>query len=858
MPVSTVPISVFLSVLDNDPLAATLEWPGDLNEWRVIERKEAAPLWSPVLYRDGGTRTKGETARNILSAHAVVLDYDGGGVTLDAATAAWSGFEHAVYTTHSHLLVKPPKYNGEARFRLVLPLSRPVTVAEYDRVWHWAQAFAQARGVPFDPLADVGRLYYVPAHRPGTEYDYRYNPSLDVLDPDVILALSGDVVVESAPVSRTSSFPIPLSAPAPVGGVPGTGLFSGITNAHQKEDLGRIEAQCAFMAHARADAATLPEPEWYAWLSVIARCRDGDRLAHEIGSAHPSYSKAETSEKLSRALAESGPRTCAAMRVLSPACRGCALTVTSPVMLGRPDPVTATVEEVREDRAARVASSVERTRATFEAQTRIVANLTVDEARARALATHARQFGTPELAADEAGKHAVLKGRLRDEKETLKEAERAFNAAEADAKRATRLAQADPRILSDPLFALDVKTGLPRSSLANVALILERDATYGGVFAHNLFDEKVYYNGKLAADHHDSQINIDIERRYGFGMKTSLVQEAIMKIAHENAFHPVRDYLNALEWDGEDRIASLFATGFGAVGDAQYLSEASRKFAIGAVARILKPGCQMDNMIVLTGKQGAGKSTGLRVLAGTDWFADSALSLGDKDSYMQLAGRWFYEIAELDSFKKADNTRIKAFITSRDDTYRPPYGRHVVKRARQTVLVGSTNEREFLNDPTGSRRFVPIAIGSVDLAWLAASRDQLWAEAVVRFHRGEIWHYDGESAERLAVESAPYQQDDPWEPLVHDFLVRRKQPTVTVLDALTGAVGVSVSQISKGEKSRMIAVLRALGCEEYRATTTAADGVYRQRAFRVPAEILDNVIALSPGGRAPAFSGGIA
>jgi putative DNA primase/helicase len=606
------------------------------------------------------------------------------------------------------------------------------------------------------------------------------------------------------------------------------------------------------MRHAREDAATLVEPEWYAWLSILSRCRDGDRLAHEIGRAHPGYSEAETADKLRRALEESGPRTCAAIRTLSPACRGCTLAVTSPVLLGKPDPVTATVEEVREDRAVRTASAVERTRAAFEAQTRIVADLTVDEARARAVATHARQYGTPETAAAEAGAHAALKIRLRDEKERLKEAERLFDAAEAESRRATRLAQADPRILSDPLFALDAKTGLPRSSLGNVSLVLERDPTYSEMFAYNLFDEKIYYGGKLAADHHDSEINIDIERRYGFSMKTSIVQEAIMKIAHERAFHPVRDYLTALEWDGEDRLDSLFTVGFGAAGDASYLQEAGRKFGIGAVARILTPGCQLDTMIVLTGKQGAGKSTGLRVLAGSEWFADSALHLGDKDSYMQLAGRWFYEIAELDSFRKAENTRIKAFITSRDDTFRPPYGRHVVKRARQTVLVGSTNEREFLNDPTGSRRFVPVTVGAVDLGWLTANRDQLWAEAVIRFQRGEIWYYAGASAERLSRESAPYQQDDPWEPLVHEWLVRRKLATCTVLDALTGAVGVNVAQISKGEKSRMIAVLRALGCEEYRPATD--DGVYRQRAFRVPAEVLDNVTAL-PVGRAPAFGG---
>jgi hypothetical protein len=153
MPVLTLPISVFLSVLDNDPLATKLEWPGDLNEWREVTRKEAAPLWSPVTYREGkGREARGGTARNVESVHAVVLDYDGGGVTLEAAAAAWSAFEYACYTTYSHLLVKPPKYNGEPRFRIVLPLTRSITVAEFEHVWRWAHAFAA-------DAADIYRTY---------------------------------------------------------------------------------------------------------------------------------------------------------------------------------------------------------------------------------------------------------------------------------------------------------------------------------------------------------------------------------------------------------------------------------------------------------------------------------------------------------------------------------------------------------------------------------------------------------------------------------------------------------------------------------------------------------------------------
>jgi putative DNA primase/helicase len=374
---------------------------------------------------------------------------------------------------------------------------------------------------------------------------------------------------------------------------------------------------------------------------------------------------------------------------------------------------------------------------------------------------------------------------------------------------------------------------MPRSSLGNVEAILGGDAAYAGsYFRYDSFSGKLFYGQVLAADHIDTTINIDIERRYGFSSRTTLVQEAILKVANENAFHPVLEYLGGLTWDGVPRLDALLENGFGAVGNREFLAEAGTKFAIGAVARICAPGCQMDNMLVLTGQQGVGKSTGLRVLS-NGWFADSPLPVGDKDSYMQLAGRWFYEISELDSFRKAENTRIKAFISSRFDSFRPPFGRHVVERPRQTILVGTTNEDQFLTDPTGSRRFVPIRVTKVNLAWLTEYRDQVWAEALVRYQAGEIWHYEGESALRLARESVPYQQGDPWEQPVLEYLQRRRLPTVTALDVLTGCIGVSLPHITRQERSRVTQLLRMLGCEEI----PVADGQDSRVVWTIPKAI---------------------
>jgi len=807
---TTLLICTFDSLRDNFPSPAELAWPTDFSEWKETSNKEDAALWSPVSYREGGMRVKGQTETNITAVHAIVLDYDSkqAPVTIEAARGVWGGWEHVGYTTFQHVEDKP-------RFRVVLPLSRPVNTSEFRRIWAWVHDFAVKRGVPFDPLSDPGRIYFIPTHRPNAVHHYWHNPE-ETLDADFVLSIAlPDTYRPPIPPGARTPVGASSTAPTPVETARSTGIFSGIETAHQVENLDRIEAQCAFMRHCREDAANLPENEWYAWLSILARCKDGNRHAHEIGSAYEKYSPAETNEKFHRAATETGPRRCENIRTFCSACSGCPLgapvgEISSPVQLGRPDPETATPEEMREDQQARSESELERARATLAAAEADLARLQVEEQVARTALGTARRFGTEDVVRTAAQTHVDLRAAIAAARNRVRAAQTHLRSTEAQSRRTATLTNADPRVIQQMM--LDPRTGTPRSSLANVEAVLRGDPAYAaGYFRYDSFAEKLYYQNAPAEDHLDTRINIDIERRYNISPRTALIQEAIMNLAKDNAYHPVRDYLDTHTWDGTARLKDLFGFGFGATGDTSYLEDASIKFGIGAVARIFEPGCQMDNMIVITGAQGIGKSTAFRVLA-NGWFADSPLNIGDKDTFMQMAGKWFYELSELDSFKKAENTRIKAFLTSRIDNFRPPFGRHVIERPRQTILVGTTNEDQFLNDPTGSRRFVPIRATRVDIAWLKENRDQIWAEAVVRYKAGEVWYYSGDSAARLARESVAFQQEDVWEPTVYEYVVRTKAPVVYVFDVLTSALNIEVARITRQDKMRVLHILKDLGC----------------------------------------------
>jgi putative DNA primase/helicase len=203
--------------------------------------------------------------------------------------------------------------------------------------------------------------------------------------------------------------------------------------------------------------------------------------------------------------------------------------------------------------------------------------------------------------------------------------------------------------------------------------------------------------------------------------------QAVQAAARDHVFHPVRDYLTALRWDGTPRCSTWLNVYLGVLSSA-YAAAVGERWLRSAVARVMKPGCKADCCLILEGDQGIKKSTALQKMT-EPWFTDEISELGTKDSALQTRGVWVIEIAELDAMKRPDVTRIKSFMSRSVDRFRPPYGRHLIQSPRQCVFAGSVNPGFYLRDETGGRRFWPVRCGQILIDELVRDRNQLWAEA---------------------------------------------------------------------------------------------------------------------------------
>ena len=326
--------------------------------------------------------------------------------------------------------------------------------------------------------------------------------------------------------------------------------------------------------------------------------------------------------------------------------------------------------------------------------------------------------------------------------------------------------------------------GIKSNSLQNIALMLQYESKFAGVFAWNDFAKEVYIMKRPIWDvsspkgKWQPRIIIDTDvtsaacwlEYCGIAPKINDVGKMIQRVAQHNSFNPVTDRLDTLKWDGQPRLFGTSKTPcmltyyFGAEPTPANIVFGG-KWMIGAVARAYRPGCKVDTMMVLEGKQGLKKSSAIKALAdelGPRLFTDEISDPNSKDAALQMQGTFIIEIAELDAFRKAEITQIKSWMSRQVDRFRRPYGKIIEDFPRSCVFAGSVNPSGtgYLKDATGARRFWPVRCTSIDLEAIHTDAAQLWAEAVHMFKDGEPWWLEGNDiAEAEKVQAERYEID---------------------------------------------------------------------------------------------------
>ena len=382
---------------------------------------------------------------------------------------------------------------------------------------------------------------------------------------------------------------------------------------------------------------------------------------------------------------------------------------------------------------------------------------------------------------------------------------------------------------SDPLWRLELiikpKEDGSQDVLCrvhNLMLILENTPEWRRKLAINEFSQQITCGGKEWTDAQVVELKAWLEKHWISGeVKTSAIHEAVEAVAWRHPYHPIRDYLTGLKWDGVKRCPTFFADYCGTPQTA-YSEAVARSLFVSAVARVMDPGSKVDTMIVLEGSQGVGKSQLVLALFPPSYHMEVTEAPGSVDFCQALRGRWCCEFGEMAAFGKADKNRIKQAITQIQDTYRASYARNSRTYPRQNIFIGTTNKDDWGDDETGLRRFLPIRCTQIEVANAAAMRDQLWAEARVRYQRGETW-WEIPDAEK--EQEARFQQDA-WEELIADWLWQRKM--TTVLEVMEQCLGLKVDRQGRSEQTRVGNILRRLGWTRKQGTTGA------RRRFYIP------------------------
>jgi predicted P-loop ATPase len=381
----------------------------------------------------------------------------------------------------------------------------------------------------------------------------------------------------------------------------------------------------------------------------------------------------------------------------------------------------------------------------------------------------------------------------------------------------------------------------PKADLANTLIALRHAPEWAGVLGYDEFALQIVMRKPapwVLKDRWEPQIWTDSDnarvtewlQHQDIGIGIHIAAAAAEAVATENSFHPIKDYVRRIKWDEKSRLDTFASVYLGAE-ETPYTAAVCKAFFVAAIARLSRPGCKHDHVLILEGPQGALKSSAIDALF-SPWFSDDIAELGSKDSAMQVRVAWGIEIPELAAMQRGEIERVKAFVARRIDIFRPSYGRYVVRVPRQSVFAGTTNSTGYLKDETGGRRFWPIKCGKIDLAAIKRDKDQLWAEALHLFRKGHKWWLTDADVIRLAKqEQSDRFATDPWHDVIAIFLETKSDTSVG--EILAEAIGMTErAKWSRGDEIRVGSCLTAMGWLKYRRR----DNKQRQWRYRKLAE----------------------
>ena len=372
----------------------------------------------------------------------------------------------------------------------------------------------------------------------------------------------------------------------------------------------------------------------------------------------------------------------------------------------------------------------------------------------------------------------------------------------------------------------DGKPGKILPRLANYIDIFTHSEDFKGKLRYNEFSDDLFYNGKILEKDNLSRLQSTIEKEWvPDRVSRQEIEDAAYSAGCTQRFHPVREYLESLTWDGIPRIERFFPdhlnTPF-----TPYYAGAAKCFFSGAVRRILFPGCQMDSMVILQSRQGLKKSSLWEALGG-EWYIDMTQDINNVDFFIALRGMWLADLGELDQFSRAATTRIKQVITIKRDNYRGKYEKRNEQHPRQSIFVGGTNREVWNPDDTGGRRFLPILFSTqIDIAPVLAARDQLWAESVAHVHRND-WQ-DWWDVPDSAAHQDGLKHIDPWTEIVFQWLENNGNNPIQGHEILECAVGRRRADMTSSDERRISAIMQSLG---WRSQAIKIAGVVK-RAYK--------------------------